>query len=89
VSQVRSATVTGGDFFFFVIVRGRVRGCVEELCWLFFVPCEQSAPMSIMLRIPERQKALDETRQHIASYYQLNPYGAIYGTNFLMSFVIA
>jgi hypothetical protein len=45
--------------------------------------------MSIMLRIPERQKALDETRQHIASYYQLNPYGAIYGTNFLMSFVIA
>jgi hypothetical protein len=44
----------GGDFFFFVMVRGRVRGCVEELCWLFFVPYEQSAPMSVMLRIPEQ-----------------------------------
>ena len=31
-----------------------VRGCVEELCWLFFVPCEQSARMSVMLRTPEQ-----------------------------------
>ena len=30
------------------------RGCVEELCWLFFVPCEQSAPMSVMLLTPEQ-----------------------------------
>ena len=31
-----------------------VRGCVcgsVVLCWLYFVPCEQSAPTSIMLRI--------------------------------------
>jgi hypothetical protein len=33
------------------MVRGCVRGCVE-LCWLFFVPCEQSAPMCVMLRMP-------------------------------------
>ena len=32
------------------MVRGCVRGCVEELCWLFFVPCEQSAPMCVLLR---------------------------------------
>jgi hypothetical protein len=31
------------------MVHGCVCGCVEELCWLFFVPCEQNAPM---LHIP-------------------------------------
>jgi len=56
------------------MVRGCVCVCVEELCWFFFVPCEQSATMCIMLRIPVqcqhigyRRKALDKTRQHIAS----------------------
>ena len=56
------------------MVRSCVRGCVEELCWLFFVPCEQSAPMCIMLRTPDQcqhigdcRKSLDETRQLIAS----------------------
>jgi len=34
------------------MVRGCVHGCVEELCWYFFVPCEQSAPMCVMLRTP-------------------------------------
>jgi hypothetical protein len=29
------------------MVRGCVRSCVEEV-WLFFVPCEQTAPMCIM-----------------------------------------
>ena len=56
------------------MVRGCVRGCVEELCWLFFVPCEQSAPMCVHTHTgamtaywvsPER--ALDMTRQPIAS----------------------
>ena len=36
------------------MVRGCERGCVEELCWLFFVPCEQSAPMCVLLRTPEQ-----------------------------------
>jgi len=27
---------------------------VEELCWLFFVPCEQSAPMCVLIRTPEQ-----------------------------------
>jgi hypothetical protein len=36
------------------MVRGCVCGCVEELCWLFFFPCEQSAPMCIMLCTPEQ-----------------------------------
>jgi hypothetical protein len=31
------------------MVRGCVRSCVEEL-WLFFVPCEQTAPMCVMRR---------------------------------------
>jgi hypothetical protein len=57
------------------MVGGCEQGCVEELCWLFFVPCEQSAPMCVLLiRTPEqwrhigyRRKALDKTRQPIAS----------------------
>ena len=40
------------------MVRGFVCSCVEELCWIFFVPCEQSAPMSIMLRTPENDSIL-------------------------------
>ena len=35
-------------------LRGCERGCVEELCWLFFVPCEQSAPMCVLVRTPEQ-----------------------------------
>ena len=48
-------------------VRGCVCGCVEELWWLFFVPCEQSAPMWRNTAYGDRRKALDETRQHIHS----------------------
>jgi hypothetical protein len=29
------------------MVRCCVRNCVEELCWLYFVPCEQSALISV------------------------------------------
>ena len=36
------------------MVRGCVCGCVEELCWLIFVCCEQSAPMSVLLGTPEQ-----------------------------------
>ncbi len=39
------------------MVRGCVRGFVEELCWLFFVPCEQSAQMCVMLRITSAMTA--------------------------------
>ncbi len=33
------------------MVCGCVCSCVEKL-WLFFVPCEQTAPMCVMLRKP-------------------------------------
>jgi hypothetical protein len=36
------------------MVRGCERDCVEELCWLFFVPCEQSAPMCVLKRTLEQ-----------------------------------
>jgi len=52
----------------------RRRRTASQLCWLFFVPCEQSAPMCVLMHtgamtayIGYRRKALDKTRQPIAS----------------------
>ncbi len=39
------------------MVCGCVRGCVEEL-WLFFVPCEQSALMCVMLHYQHNDSIL-------------------------------
>jgi hypothetical protein len=36
------------------MVRGCEQDCVEELCWLFFVPCKQSTPMCVLKRTPEQ-----------------------------------
>jgi hypothetical protein len=53
------------------MVRGCVRGCVEELCWLFFVPCEQRAPMCVSTYLFIGEFAIFRVLTHLVPYLKI------------------